>query len=79
MGDMYKEPEQTEEYWIGVWDTLVSIANEPNGAWVLDTNMAEACMVRIPDVMSDELRELGRADLADKAEEIANNGKDIIA
>lgn len=73
-----REPEQTEEYWLGVWDTLVTIANEAGGAWVLDTNMAEACMVRIPDVMSDELRELGRDDLAKKADEIAKSGKGVI-
>jgi len=66
----YVEPETTDEYWFGVWDTLVELAGTTGGGWVLDSNSAKSCLSNMPDLVVDELRDFGRNDLVQQAEEI---------
>ena len=70
----YKDPEETDEYWIGVWDFIHYILRKQNGKeWVFDTPFFETCLSTIPDMMIDDLRfEFDREDLALKAEKLAS-------
>ena len=70
----YKDPEETDEYWIGVWDFIRHILfDEKDKEWVFDTPYFSGCLSKIPDMMIDDLRfEFGREDLALRAEKLAS-------
>jgi hypothetical protein len=73
MGDMmtdYKDPEETDEYWIGVWDFIRhALWKEKAEDWIFDSQYFIDCLAKIPDMMIDDLRfEFGKEDLALLAE-----------
>lgn len=71
----YIDPEETDEYWIGVWDFMRDILRKGRGKdWIFDSRYFSDCLSKIPDMMIDDLRyEYDREDLAVKAEEILDN------
>lgn len=67
----YRDPEETDDYWIGIWDFIRHILWQDKGKdWVFESQYFVDCLEKIPDMMVDDLRfEFNRDDLALKAEE----------
>lgn len=64
---MYKEPEQTDEYWYGIWDFIYS--HFPEGkdrTWVLESPFFEGLAYNYADMIFDDLNDWYKQGLVEK-------------
>lgn len=64
---MYKEPEQTDEYWFGIWDFVYTHFPETKDrTWILESPFFESLVYNYADMMYDDLNDWYKQGLVEK-------------